>query len=324
MFRRIVAVTLGLCLFGQGCTLPARNVSTLPKQEEPQGQPSPEGFVLFHDGFGFLPGAPRTATRSPRRLTVLRARNPAPNETLLRNVTTAVGIPAGTLGKNVTGKNISVSWHDADGFTWDYNASLQTLTFQGPAIRNPARVVHTPLPTDAVEWAKAEATRFFDQHGIERNSWGREPIITKTDDVITITYAASQDVQPVALPSGAPERAGSMTLDPFSKEVISGWAVLPHAMDRSNYPALTSAEILERLRAGGSHPPTSDAIVTITEITSALYRDDVIVNGLPRTFYYPALWARGTSRTGDRITDYATVIPLVADHAFERPAPDTP
>ena len=313
---RFVGVVFGLLLLGQGCIprLPAIAPSTPIAKE---GEPSPEGFVTFSEGFGALPGVSPslpTATASsrmvinaampviPPAVTVLREWDAAPNDTLLRNITTAVQLPPGILGATPVGESLVVRWQDEDGIQWSYDATnVLPVTFHASAMN----VNRHPEAPDAI----AQAIYFLSDHGIDPNGWGVPELVGQ--DVL---FGASRDQQTVTDGRGmsvpdAVIRVGS------NNTVTQGAFAVTHRLDRSNYPALSAQEILERLRRGGTHPISADR-VTIDHLSIELYRHEVVINERPRIFYLPALWARGTAQQGTSSLPYETVVPLVRDEVF--------
>lgn len=320
MLRRFFPVLLGVCLLGQGCLPPL----TAPSNPIPQGEPSPEGLVSFKEGFGKLPGpAPIQAEVGKRPSVVLGAQLPdlptsvavlrewaaPPDETLLRNLTTALRIPAGVLGSNPTGNNVSVQWRDGSGFTWTYGATQDGMIFERDGTSG-FTAAHTLNP-NAIQTARA----FLIDRGVDMTGWG-EPYA----DGGVIFFPASRDASPVVGANGRLLPAATVKVDVSGTAVLGGTIELPPpGIDRSNYPGLTIGEALTRLRAGGTAPITVSsptATVTYDHFSLAHYRHVAIVNGRARIFNIPALWARGTLRDGDKIAEVATTVPLVLNTAF--------
>lgn len=331
MLRRTSFAFLTICLLGQGCIASpiATNLPTI----SPTGEPSPEGFVTFREGFGKLPGrSPYDATKKaqpklilnaelpaiPTDVTVLREWNGAPSETLLRNVLLGVQVPAGVLGNKPVGDALAVRWHDEQGYAWSYTANTQTVTFHRmqPAQQHPTDAQRLS-PDEIAEQARV----FLVAHGVDAREWGRAPEIrTASSSAFAVLYFAdSRDGQGVVNRLGQTESVAAIQLDVVSGDVSDGWFKLSQGTDRSNYNALSPDQVMERLRTGGLNTAGefNDATIVINEFARILYKHDGIVNAQPRTFYLPTLWAHGTLTRGDKTTDFATVIPLVRDDAFE-------
>ena len=322
MFRRVSAIILGLCLFGQGCI-------TTPAPAQPvtgtQGEPSPDGLVAFAQGFGILPihapsypiGSHPTVIFSaelptlPTAVTVLRDWSSAPDDALLHNLTDALRIPAGMLGKNPIGEETSVRWHDDGGNVWNYDSEKNDVTVE----RAGAPAVALPRTGDA-DLAIRTARVFIADHGIDTSGWG-EPYALPT----SVVFPASRDHLSLVDADGRLVPGAVIETDTSGQVVERARFELPRQSDRSNYAALTMGQVTERLRAGGTNPVSSDATnasITLTEFTLAMAPYQATIDGRTRTFEIPILWARGTVRHGDSTAEYATTVPLVRDDQFAR------
>ena len=135
------------CLFGAGCwTLPAS-----PQTAQTFSNPTLETPVAVTEGFGVLPKIdipPGRATvkltkdlpKLPPNITVLRLRKGTPNDTVLRNLTNSLGIPAGMLGNVPSTSELTLEWKDDQGFKWNYRASERTLEFWNTATSGPLTI----------------------------------------------------------------------------------------------------------------------------------------------------------------------------------------
>ena len=267
-----------MALLGQGCWTipnPQPSPSVIPSVS---GDPSPDGPVTFREGFGKLPGTAPTrpgvpsgslpivfATEVPElppEVTVLREWASTPDETLIRNITTALHIPSGALGRTPIGKKLELTWKDGAGYIWSYASASNTVTF-----------------------------------------------------------AATRDAQSAIESSGQPMVAATLEADVTGDIAIRGFFESLKNMDRSNYPALSAGDVLERLRAGGTHPVTDAGVgssVVFDRLSIALVRHEADADGASRVFYLPALWAQGTLRRADgAIIPWATTVPLVSDESFQ-------
>lgn len=324
MFPRLVIIGMLAVLLGQGCWAPPTS-SFQPPSPLPSGDPSPDGPVAFREGFGKLPGMPPThagvsagsvpvvfnaeVPELPPEVTVLREWTNAPNETLVKNITTALHVPSGALGRAPAGGRLDVSWKDGAGYAWRYSSASGTVAFERDDASFPE-----PLGTktgDAVDVART----FFSRRGADVASWG--PPYAQG---IFVTFAASRDEQSAVLPDGQPQIAAALDADVTGDVALRGFFELPKNQDRSNYNALSAGEVLERLRGGGTHPVTNagaGSSLVFDHLSIALYRHEPTVNGVPRVFYLPALWAQGTLHRADgALIPWATTVPLVKDDAF--------
>ncbi|HWQ99482.1 MAG TPA: hypothetical protein VN397_01390 [Candidatus Methylomirabilis sp.] len=137
-----------------------------------------------------------------------------------------------------------------------------------------------------------------------------------------VDYAATRDEQLVLNDRGESIFAAHLVVNVKDGTVQSGWFELPTDLDRSNYPALSANETLERLRAGGLNPITGSSpgvTITLNSFVIGLHKHTVTADDQPRSYFLPALWARGTVRRADgSTTGYATLVPLVRDDAFTK------
>ncbi len=326
MFRRPLLAFASLALLGQGCWAVPRAQPSPSVVPSVSGDPSPDGPVVFREGFGKLPGKAPTqpgvpstsipivfATEVPElppEVTVLREWASVPDETVIRNVTTALRVPSGAIGRTPLSGHLEVSWRDGVGYRWRYTSASGTLAFERDELSFPE-----PLGTttgDAIEVAQT----FLTGRGADVTGWG----LPDAQGAI-VTFAATRDEQSAVLPNGQPMIASSLEADVTGDIALRGFFELPRHMDRSNYPALTAGEMLERLRAGGTHPVTNageGSSIVFDKLTLALFRYEGVVNGDKRIFYLPALWAQGTLRRADgAIIPWATTVPLVKDELFQ-------
>lgn len=312
-------LTCALCLLGQGCFSRPTATTQIPQVV---GEPSPEGTVAFTNGFGTLAGPVPVPEREksapmvfdvelpsfPTDVTVLREWSPAPDDTLLRNITNALGVPSGALGQRPNGTDLRVSWSDDRGYAWNYGVvAANAVGF--------ARAGMTPrAPTDEVN-AIEQSRAFLLAHGADMTGWGI-PFV----DGSRVVFAASRDRQSVVDDAGRPVPEAVIEVTDNGTPA-RGWFVIPRQMDRSNYPALNASDIQKRLRSGGTNIAgiAGGGVVTISRFALGLYRYRITQDAVIRTYYLPALLAEGTvTRTGGFKTPYATAVPLVHDDAFLR------
>lgn len=329
MRRSLLPLFAALLFVGQGCFSP---VTTIPLEEiDGSASPAPDGFVAFEKGYGLLPGKAPTSPIPPERqpsfiletpmpglppdVTVLREWDTAPGQTLLRNITTALDVPSGAIGNGARGEALSLTWHDAQQYHWTYDAPAHTLT----AELKTATVPTAPGLTEerAAEHASIAAQIFLTERGIDVAGWGAPEVRLQPSGTWRVTFAASRDAQPVSRTDGVFLPAGDLT--GTGQTVTYATMELPRSLDRSNYPALTSGEVLQRLRAGGTNPiqdAGEGATVTIEQWTTVLYWYEGVQGTVRRSFYIPALLATGTYRHAGTAKPYSTLVPLATDDSF--------
>lgn len=150
------------------------------------GTPSPEGLIEFQQGFGMLPGKNPNPVESkvdqmvsvranwddlpefPSVVTVIRKRTALPNSTVLKNITSAMNVPIGTLASEPVSKGAIVSWKDESGYAWTYDAEIDRLDFEkkGSAI---------PLTSSVLQSDDAliqSANQFILDKGLLSSEWG--------------------------------------------------------------------------------------------------------------------------------------------------------
>ncbi|MEN9558374.1 MAG: hypothetical protein RL141_743 [Candidatus Parcubacteria bacterium] len=330
MLHRILPI-IAIILLGQGC-LPPQRSAVVSEPEIITGEPSPEGAVPFYNGFGPLPGRVPFPTdlpdavlptvilntelpAIPPNVTVLREWNRATDDILLRNITTALDVPIGALGQDPTGQSLSVNWQDMEGHQWTYQAPTPRLLFARGTREVLPEAEAFPSPEDATITVNA----FLRDHGVNTVGWGVPQAYPSYGEDgamsgTTVAFAASRDEQPAMIETGHSFPAAEFQLDKVG--IREAFMALPVRLDRSNYPSITSGEVLTRLRMGGTSPlfNTSPAtVITITDFSMVLYRH---LGADGRIYYLPSLRAEGTVRNGNRQDSYITLIPLIQDSAF--------
>lgn len=137
--RRSIQFLASLTLvasFGAGCLPP---VTTL-KVAEPLDNKTTELFVPRENGFGALPTITVPARRArvtvnailpqvPDKITIIRLRSGGPNDTELRNIASAIGVPSGTISDNPRRSTLDLTWTDDQGYRWTYHTNERVLEF---------------------------------------------------------------------------------------------------------------------------------------------------------------------------------------------------
>lgn len=181
MKTRVCVLIAGVLFLGQGC-LPSVAPAPAPVAPAPLGEPSPEGFVAFREGFGKLPSVAPALPAGPRpsvtlsaqlptippEVTVLRQRQTAPNDVLLDNVSIAVRIPAGTLGRAPVATELGLRWEDDQGYKWTFSAADNRLSFERLAQPSAATVSNLTADDSLLETART----WLDSRGAYRRGWG--------------------------------------------------------------------------------------------------------------------------------------------------------
>lgn len=139
---------------------------------------------------------------------------------------------------------------------------------------------------------------------------------------VSVFYGSTREGLPVVDGGGYPNRATSINVDVTTYEVMGGNVLFTEQVERSSYPLISKDEAMKRLQAGGRNVMYSwDGSVTsveITEVKLAWMRHDTWAEGRQETYFLPALAAKGTSTWKDQpAQEYYTVVPLVADSAFD-------
>lgn len=139
---------------------------------------------------------------------------------------------------------------------------------------------------------------------------------------VSVFYGGSREGLQVVDAGGWPNRATSISVDVTTYEVMGGNVLFTEQTERSAYPLISKDEAMKRLQAGGRNVMYSwdgaQMSVNITEVKLAWMRHDSWANGRQETYFLPALSAKGTSTYNNQEPqEYYTVVPLVADSAFD-------
>lgn len=148
---------------------------------------------------------------------------------------------------------------------------------------------------------------------------------------VTVMYDAVRNGMTVKDANGWPFRSVTVSVNMNDRSVMGGSIWLDQNVDASRYPMIDRAEALKRLRSGGRNPiwpwmENGGAItVRIKTVVLAWMRYDVWTNAGNETYYIPALAGSGEAEYAkDNIQPYYTIVPLVADDAFEPVKPPEP
>ena len=145
----------------------------------------------------------------------------------------------------------------------------------------------------------------------------------------TVTYPGERDGRKIADSYGADMNTTSIAVDLRSKQVVNGYVQLDEAMERSSYPLIDQETAKRRLQSGGRNPiwpwgnESGNIKVRLKTIDLVWMRYDAWQDGTSDTYYLPGLRANGSVERGPGMEteEYKTIIPLLADDAFEDVTP---
>ncbi|MFZ2804380.1 MAG: hypothetical protein WA001_04090 [Patescibacteria group bacterium] len=149
---------------------------------------------------------------------------------------------------------------------------------------------------------------------------------------VTVVYGGMREGKKVVDTNGNPFQEDSVTVSLDTKDVTGGNLQVEENVDRANYPLIDQATAMKRLQSGGQNPvyPWGSEGGTI-KVNLANYeivwmRYDAWEDNDNQTYYLPALLATGTvdrDIKGQAPESYSTLVPLVADSAFDDSAGTT-
>jgi hypothetical protein len=134
-----------------------------------------------------------------------------------------------------------------------------------------------------------------------------------------VRYSFQQDGDLVYESDGLPAISAEAYVRMDTKEIVRGWVELKKEADRSNYQAILSDRLKAYIENGGMTSfPFNAKTFEISAFNKGAYRYVADVNGIPRTFFIPAIQAQGmlTYKNGTSIP-YAVVVSLVREDQFE-------
>ncbi len=143
---------------------------------------------------------------------------------------------------------------------------------------------------------------------------------------VTVYYGTKLEGRSAVDTGGYPFRTSSVQVSLKDYAVRGGNVQMTQGFDRSSYALIGKEEALKRLQDGGRNPVYSwggeggDVDVKITKAELVWMRFDSWTNSKQESFYLPALAAEGTvdrKIMGQEPEIYRTVVPLVADDAFD-------
>ncbi len=365
LFSRMMVGAGLLALVGAGCT----TAPVLPVAEPFEQFPS-QREVAAVKGFGVLPvvAVPRSTAvvtiegalpDIPAKVTVLRLRSGLPNETELRNVTNALRIPSGLLGRLPQSQQLEMRWKDTEGATWTYDATRRGYAFARATVDMPLTVAVLPHRDSLLNMAST----FLKTHGLNvsqsgdalfqpdwNNWWEKQqqngqcmdaaavhavrefaaqqvrssvslPILPFTKDgncvapefpaVQHVSFPALMDGRLATFADGTPVVTAELELDAARTTVMSGSIAVFDDADRSDYPAVTAAQLRASMEAGGLSGTTGSVKLTSFEI-QALLVEDAAHDPLIR-YLVPDVIGLGIRTRPDGNTEpFRIVVPLVA------------
>lgn len=150
---------------------------------------------------------------------------------------------------------------------------------------------------------------------------------------VTVYYPDTRDGMSTVDTGGWISRKANIQIDIKDNSVVGGNVMLPVNEDMSSYPLISAQEAQDRLMKGGNNPVygwndgsgVKEVRATINTVKLGYMRHDSWENTTMKTYFLPALIAEGTvNRGGNQVEPetYRTVVPLVADKAFQNsPSP---
>jgi hypothetical protein len=147
---------------------------------------------------------------------------------------------------------------------------------------------------------------------------------------VTVVYDGMRNGKRIADAGGYPWRAVTVTVDLTDKTVTNGSVWMDVATESSKYPMLTKDIVEKRLKSGGRNPiypwdGSGDITVRIKTLDLVWMRYDTWADGKNEAYLIPSIAGSGTIEYPDKRTEeYRTILPLVADDAFEETKPIEP
>lgn len=151
---------------------------------------------------------------------------------------------------------------------------------------------------------------------------------------VTVYFDAVNEGRSIHDLNGWPFRSIYITINVKDKQVVNGNIWLDRDSEASKYKLISKEDAQKKLQNGGRNPiwpwygneyDDRNIDVRIEKIELAWMRYDVWVENKNETYLVPALAATGkVEYSKDRIEPYRTIVPLVADEAFEEVAPPQP
>lgn len=143
---------------------------------------------------------------------------------------------------------------------------------------------------------------------------------------VTVVYGGTLEGRNVVDMGGWPAQNATVSVGIRTNDVQNGAIQLATNVSRSSYPLIDAETAKKRLQSGALNPvwpwggETGTIKVTLSKISLVWMRYDAWIDAEQETYYLPALLAEGAADRGIRgqkPEDYRTVLPLVADEAFE-------
>jgi hypothetical protein len=291
-------------------------------------------------------------------MTVLRLPASGPNETETRSMLSALRIPNGAIGALPRAEAFVISWANADGATWTFDANTRYLQFRyvdrAPAAKTVAAILPADRYLDQAATALADLGiaagsygppslkadwaswwRFAQQDGrcmtatvlaelraaeetspLRTGSFPTLPRRTEASCVAAefpaetiVSFAGTADGQPVVRPDGSLVAGAEIVLDTATLQPLRGRLFLNGDPSRSEYAALTHAEL--DIRASASVPSNITTPVAVNKLTFGYLARERTKDGTREIILLPSYVAEGVLDTdaGPRSTTFA--IPLV-------------
>lgn len=140
-------------------------------------------------------------------------------------------------------------------------------------------------------------------------------------NIQTVEFHLTKDAQDVFNRMGARVTGARVFVRASDMSVIRGWFLLDQDVERSNYPAITSEDLTAQLLlggVGGFGELPRNASVEFTKFETGLYAHQASTDGIPRTFYLPAIRALGSIAVENAINAFVVIVPLVREDQYAR------
>lgn len=170
-----------LFVLGGGCS-PRTPIET-PRIAEPIGKTLEETSVAQLKGFGEIPQTPTPEKKFgahgsvrilaefpdvPKQVTVLRIKNGVPSDTQIRNITNTLNMPAGVVGADPNGINLTLEWQDDQGLIWSAKAAERRLDFTNTEPLTSLTVAELPDSKTVND----QVSIFLQEHGLVLKKYG--------------------------------------------------------------------------------------------------------------------------------------------------------
>jgi len=237
MQKSLILMLLTIYFIGAGC-LPT--IQT-PSIAEPLGPAQGRGAVKQNLGFGTLPrpvntpstrassGVVRINTELPTlqpAVTVDRVNNGALDRIQFQNLTQALNMPIGMIGKQPKNTALNFSWSNENQVSWSYQSAEHKLIYSDPS--------KTPQTSTVSDWPDNEravdaAVKFLNTIGIDKKTY-RNPTIKFEwlEWYKRIKSANCMDQDDVSFVQSIADASKALDLQPPKQKTETSQCLTPH------------------------------------------------------------------------------------------------